>query len=179
MHYLHKIDRSDGSGFIYLICAERRRGYKIGKSIDMQSRFRPLAFEFGKITLIVALEVRDARIAERQMHARYADKRLDGEWFDLSDNEIEEFCHFRWNWRAFKLEIPDDNNSDSLWIDGFLKSVPTLKEMQMEAISEMNKRLRLYDTDSDYEYNVEEELRRPDWKEIRLIGDEDEEGVSE
>lgn len=64
-------------------------GYtKIGKSINPRQRERTLQSEKPTITLMKVCD----RLVEKQLHAQYADKRIRGEWFDLSEEDIADIC---------------------------------------------------------------------------------------
>lgn len=80
------------SGYVYVICDYERTGdCKIGRSKDWQKRLNnfevKLPFNFHVIAIIPC---RDMFKAERQLHKQYADKRTNGEWFNLSDQDIDE-----------------------------------------------------------------------------------------
>jgi hypothetical protein len=85
----HEI-RQSGSptgGYIYLIRSQY--GIKIGKSVDVRSRTR--LFEV-KLPFPITVEhyawFDDYSYAERDLHRTYHAKRLEGEWFSLSDADI-------------------------------------------------------------------------------------------
>jgi hypothetical protein len=96
-------------GFIYLI----RSGphYKIGMSKDPRRRFRQIAFGTsrelaiiyttdslsGEAELVHTIRTDDMPAAERQLHERFADKRIKGEWFGLSRKDV--------NWLLEQKEI--------------------------------------------------------------------------
>lgn len=80
------------SGFVYLV--ESTRGlYKIGYASDMSRRLWHLRSEsVADITLIHCFESSDVVRDERALHDVYAHCRVYSEWFELSDQEVDEFC---------------------------------------------------------------------------------------
>jgi len=76
------------SGFIYLL-RSATGPYKIGKSKDPSQRFHtiftnsPVALE-----LILQIETDDMHALERDLHQRFAAKRIQGEWFQLDDADL-------------------------------------------------------------------------------------------
>jgi hypothetical protein len=65
--------------------------YKIGKARDPLQRTETLAVQLPyPVNLIHTIESDDYGRAEEYLHERYAHKRLNGEWFDLSDEEVSE-----------------------------------------------------------------------------------------
>lgn len=80
-------------GYVYLIKANLPGGYssyKIGHSRDIENRLKifnvKLPFEFDLIHLI---ETADMRELERMFHRQFQSKRVNGEWFDLSADDVE------------------------------------------------------------------------------------------
>lgn len=75
-------------GYVYLVRSQY--GVKIGKSINVRSRTR--LFEV-KLPFPITVEhyawFDDYSRAERELHGYYHAKRLEGEWFDLSDQDID------------------------------------------------------------------------------------------
>lgn len=74
-------------GYVYLI--KSQHGFKIGKTINMKSRTR--LFEV-KLPFPIAVEhyawFENYSEAERSMHQRFQEKRLEGEWFNLDAADI-------------------------------------------------------------------------------------------
>ena len=79
---------SPTGGYVYLVRSEH--GIKIGKSINVKSRTR--LFEV-KLPFPITVEhyawFEDYSHAERSLHRKYHLKRLEGEWFDLTDADVE------------------------------------------------------------------------------------------
>lgn len=78
---------SPTGGYIYLVRSPY--GVKIGKSVNVKSRTR--LFEV-KLPFPISVEhyawFDDYSYAERELHRTYHSKRLEGEWFDLADEDI-------------------------------------------------------------------------------------------
>lgn len=63
-----------------------RNGYiKIGRSVKPQFREKTLQSEEPDIELLAVTD----RDCEKQLHKKYKDKRVRGEWFDLSEDDIK------------------------------------------------------------------------------------------
>jgi hypothetical protein len=76
-------------GVVYLLkCGEH---YKIGKSLDYPQRKIQLDTQFSYPTeLIHTIGSPDPEELEKRLHCRFHDKRLNGEWFDLSPGDVQE-----------------------------------------------------------------------------------------
>lgn len=76
------------AGFVYLVKSEH--GYKIGKSINVKARTQMFGVKLPfDIEVIHYSFFDDYSEAERSLHRRFQHKRLQGEWFDLNDQDIE------------------------------------------------------------------------------------------
>lgn len=78
--------------FIYFI-RDRRTGYvKIGKSNDPESRLRQLKRQDTLLPLendfFIEFFFRNYAYVEKRLHQHLADKRVRGEWFSLSDEDM-------------------------------------------------------------------------------------------
>lgn len=75
-------------GFVYLLKSEVGF-YKIGHAANPNDRIRtfnvklPFQVEFEHL-----IKCKDRFTAERKLHKRYADKRLNGEWFHLTADDV-------------------------------------------------------------------------------------------
>jgi len=80
-------------GHIYLIeCNSDRRWVKIGIARNLKPRLKSLGVGCivpYEINLLHSYKLTNYRLEEKRLHMKYADKRGDGEWFDLSDEDIE------------------------------------------------------------------------------------------
>jgi hypothetical protein len=64
---------------------------KIGYSKNPERRVQALdVMPYPVVELEFSKCVRDAKSVERELHERYSDKQIRGEWFDLSESEVEE-----------------------------------------------------------------------------------------
>jgi hypothetical protein len=77
--------------YLYLIgCVEKF--YKIGKASNLQERLSQL--QTGnpyRLRIFIAYGFPNATIIERCLHQRFADKRSNGEWFELSGKDLGDF----------------------------------------------------------------------------------------
>lgn len=66
--------------------------YKIGRTADLNQRLRELKRLVPvPLSLVGAIVTDDAGQLERDLHEHFADKREQGEWFRLSDKDVEYF----------------------------------------------------------------------------------------
>ncbi len=83
-------------GFVYLgmLKIDTKKRYKIGKTNFVERRHSELSFQLPeKLELVHYIRTDDMTGIESYWHKRFADKNTNGEWFDLSSDEV----------RAFKL----------------------------------------------------------------------------
>ncbi len=82
------------TGFVYLMRSGRH--YKIGRTKSVGSRERQLAIKIPiSPTTIHVIETDDPVGVEAYWHSRFADKRGEGEWFDLSAQDIAAFKRWK------------------------------------------------------------------------------------
>lgn len=85
-----KPPRSKKHGFVYLIRSTNGE-YKIGKTKNMTKRMGWFGISLPfKVETIHTIECDDMDEVETSLHNRFADKRLNGEWFALSESDVEE-----------------------------------------------------------------------------------------
>ena len=91
-HGFDKIQRFDG--FVYIM--KSGRYYKIGKTNHVGGRERDLKIQLPEpIKTVHSITTDDPDGIEAYWHRRFADKRKNGEWFDLSPQDIAAFCRRR------------------------------------------------------------------------------------
>lgn len=88
-----KVDATkDQSGFIYLIQAVGTSRHKIGLTIDIDRRMSQLSRQsVFPLRLVDTQPSEDMVSDELFWHQKFANHRVHGEWFDLSDEQVLEF----------------------------------------------------------------------------------------
>lgn len=77
-------------GFVYLLKSGRH--YKIGKAKSVDHRQRQLAIQLPeRAEVIHRIRTDDPYGIEAYWHSRFAEKRLNGEWFSLSPSDVKAF----------------------------------------------------------------------------------------
>lgn len=81
---------------MYLVRHGAWREYKIGKTINPIRREGEIAIELPlKVKPEHAIETDDPPGIERYWHERFGDKRMNGEWFALSAQDVRAFKKWR------------------------------------------------------------------------------------
>lgn len=78
------------NGFVYIGIDETKKYYKIGKTKDVKRRLKEIRHMNPTFKILFTLQpdqVTEAE-AERFLHNLYSEKRVIGEWFDLSIDDI-------------------------------------------------------------------------------------------
>jgi hypothetical protein len=76
-------------GQIYLIRSDNGF-YKIGRSANAVARFKNLTVQLPyKLELLLVIETDDTVRLEKELHERFHHCRSRGEWFALSDEDVE------------------------------------------------------------------------------------------
>ncbi|MDX2110117.1 MAG: GIY-YIG nuclease family protein [Verrucomicrobiota bacterium] len=87
-------ERSVETGFVYLMRSGRH--HKIGRTVSVGSRERQLAIKIPvPPTTIHTIETDDPAGVEAYWHRRFASKRGEGEWFDLSSDDVAAFKRWK------------------------------------------------------------------------------------
>lgn len=81
------------TGHIYVLQSEY--GYKIGKTVNLKDRVRlfgvKLPFQFE---LVVTGLVENYSKVEAELHQQYSHKRLEGEWFSLDPEDVDQIAAY-------------------------------------------------------------------------------------
>jgi hypothetical protein len=72
--------------FLYVMVDKRTGYHKIGRSKDPKYRERTLQADAPEIEMVFCFEGYVNQ--EKRLHEKYAEKRVRGEWFDLSENDL-------------------------------------------------------------------------------------------
>lgn len=84
------VEDMQGTQGTYIIMAESVLAYKIGASGNVENRFKQLEFMSPvKLCLYGIIETSDYYAIESELHQIFAHKRLHGEWFSLSNQDLE------------------------------------------------------------------------------------------
>lgn len=90
-HHINKSKEwknSGTSGWVYIL--EGEESYKIGRSKDPWKRQNQIGIKLPfEVELIYTTYSLHHKELEKSLHERFNDKRLNGEWFDLEDEDIE------------------------------------------------------------------------------------------
>lgn len=76
-------------GFVYLLASSEEGCYKIGRTKDPQRRlkqFKSMIMPAGYECLI---ETQNMRQLEADLHIKFKDQRIQGEWFNLTNEDVE------------------------------------------------------------------------------------------
>ena len=88
-HYFSK--KKTTPGYVYLIKSGEH--YKIGRTKNLKTRVK--SFETSLplgATVVHSFETDDTTEAEIELHARFSDKRINGEWFNLVQDDVDYIC---------------------------------------------------------------------------------------
>lgn len=82
-------DESYTTGYVYLI--KHDSDYKIGKASNLDRRIKQISPVMPKpLNCICAIKTNKPHSLEKKLHEKYAEYRLNGEWFSLPDDAVEE-----------------------------------------------------------------------------------------
>lgn len=87
----------DTRGYIYVVHSTSGH-YKIGRSKDPHARFKQLTSTQGPYvyTLVNVLSTYDMFEAEADYHRMFEHKRVRGEWFELTEEELGPLLWANW-----------------------------------------------------------------------------------
>jgi hypothetical protein len=78
------------SGLVYFVKNKENGFVKIGFTVDLLTRFQNLTYEHQvEMEVLHFVPTYDAAGLEKVFHSLYSEKRVDGEWFDLSDDDLK------------------------------------------------------------------------------------------
>lgn len=76
------------AGVVYVL--KSAYGYKVGRTRNVPARMRTFGVHLPFVyTIPLCAWFDDCHAAERHYHDTFADKRINGEWFDLAEDDIE------------------------------------------------------------------------------------------
>lgn len=80
------------AGFIYFVHADGTDRYKIGLTNNLDRRMKELNGKQSPFEnrLQWSIEVCDMRSAEKDLHDRFHSRRVNGEWFQFAESELDE-----------------------------------------------------------------------------------------
>lgn len=81
-----------GEVYLFKMSVGREKRYKIGKTIDSDARLGQIAAQLPeKLEKVHTIKTDDAFGIEAYWHKRFADRRREGEWFQLTSADINAF----------------------------------------------------------------------------------------
>jgi hypothetical protein len=79
---------SKGGGFVYLLQSPTG-AYKIGRAIDPEDRLRTFSVKLPfEVEYACLIRTSDMVALERELHQQFEEKRVNGEWFNLDENDV-------------------------------------------------------------------------------------------
>jgi hypothetical protein len=84
--------KCDGVGYVYLIKMDSH--YKIGISKNPKRRLKAFSTMPQQLEVILTAKVNDYARIEEELHEKYKEKRVRGEWFELDDLEVKEITDY-------------------------------------------------------------------------------------
>jgi len=76
----------DKEDYLYII--KNGLYYKIGASSNWSKRYKNYKTHLGVVNLVYVSKQKDSFILESYLHNLFKDKRLNGEWFNLSNEDV-------------------------------------------------------------------------------------------
>lgn len=97
--------RNEKKSYVYMLIDNSISKYiKIGKTNSLKNREKTLQAQkptYQMYKYIEVLNSKDAYKIEHELHQRYANRRIRGEWFELDKDEINELL-IKYNWKDYK-----------------------------------------------------------------------------
>lgn len=86
------------NGYVYVILNPELEHYKVGVSQDVSKRLAELQTGSSvALEVLMSIETSDPYSLEKELHARFAGKRLSGEWFKLTEQDLNVIAMYRHN----------------------------------------------------------------------------------
>lgn len=87
--FKYNVEKKDNSGYCYIMSDDNYPNlYKIGKSKNPTKREETLLHSAPSIRLYKVVKTDNMHKLEKDLHKLFSNKRVRGEWFELSDSEI-------------------------------------------------------------------------------------------
>lgn len=81
--------KAKGGGYVYLIQSPTG-AYKIGRTVNPSNRLKTFTVKLPfEIELLATIQTPDMYQLESELHNRFVDKRVNGEWYALSPADVE------------------------------------------------------------------------------------------
>jgi hypothetical protein len=78
-------------GYVYVGFDSSRKGFKIGKTTDLDRRENEIRHMNPTFVIFAYFKVPNMHFFENWCHLKFSEKRIIGEWFDLSLEEVSDF----------------------------------------------------------------------------------------
>lgn len=75
------------AGYVYILVEPKQRWYKIGRTTNVENRIKGIELPF-KTEVLHTIPTSDTVWAEAYLHKKFAEKRLNGEWFKLLSRDV-------------------------------------------------------------------------------------------
>jgi len=85
-----KTNESIVKGYVYFIRSEISGLVKIGKTNDINTRIKKLSKEHGPLELLGFIESEKAIKREKEIHEKFSELRVHGEWFSVCKVQLKE-----------------------------------------------------------------------------------------
>lgn len=81
--------QSARTGYVYLIQSPTGT-YKIGRTVDPDNRMKTFTVKLPfEVEYVCTIQTEDMHALEKQLHGHFASKRVSGEWFSLTPDDVE------------------------------------------------------------------------------------------
>ena len=91
-HYKERFDKQEKEkvkGFVYLLKIEGKNQYKIGVTKNLNKRLKQISPKMPfELKIEHKIKHNDIYGMEDELHNKFDDKRIKGEWFKLNDNDV-------------------------------------------------------------------------------------------